>query len=157
MRILFLVACTLILVSCSSTPEERPKQAETARPVTAPRPGDESHRFPQANLISSEIVGSNLLGKPFMPGGTIARYRKGKVEYQMFVARAVSASAAAVILSQWRSAISNPQFVASFGGYFGADAAVQVFVFTKGEWIAGVIGLDREQADAVARPLAARL
>jgi hypothetical protein len=147
----------VILVSCSSTSEQRPKQAETAQPVTAARPGDESRRLPQANLISSEVVDSQLLGKVFMPGGTIARYRKGKAEYQMFVARAANASAAAVILSQWRSTISNPQFVASFGGYFGTDGSAQVFVFTKGEWIAGVVGLDREQADAVARLLAARL
>jgi hypothetical protein len=157
MRMLFPVACTVILVSCSSTSEQRPKQAETAQPVTAARPSDESRRLPQANLISSEFVDSQLLGKVFMPGSTIARYRKGKAECQMFVARAANASAAAVILSQWRSTISNPQFVASFGGYFGADGPAQVFVFTKGEWIAGVVGLDREQADAVARLLAARL
>jgi hypothetical protein len=157
MRILFAGTCTVILVSCSSTPEQRPKSPETAQPVTAAKPSDESRRLPQANFVSSEVVESQLLGKAFMPGGTIGRYRKGKAEYRMFVARAANASAAAVILSQWRSAISKPEFVASFGGYFGADGPAQVFVFTKGEWIAGVVGLDREQADAAARLLAARL
>ncbi len=49
------------------------------------------------------------------------------------------------------------EIVASFGGYFGGDPPSQVFVFTKGDWIAGVVGLDRDQADAAARPLAARL
>jgi hypothetical protein len=92
-----------------------------------------------------------------MPGGTIARFRKGKTEYEMFVARTASASAAAVTLSDWRGALSSPQFVASFGGYFGGDARGPVFVFTKAEWIAGVAGLDREEAESVARELAARL
>lgn len=157
MRIAIPFLCFLTLIGCTSSTEQKPKTVETLKSVAAPKPTDESRRFPQANLVSSEVVESQLLGKAFMPGGTIARYKKGKTEYQMFVARAADASAAAVILGEWRSALANPQFVASFGGYFGGEAPAQVFVFTKGEWIAGVVGLDREQADAAARPLAVRL
>jgi hypothetical protein len=157
MRLFLPLTGALLLVSCSSTPEQARKQPETARAVVTVKPTDESRRFPQQDLISSEVIDSHLLGKPFMPGGTIARYKKGKTEYAMFVARAANASAAAVTLGEWRSAISNPQFVASFGGYFGQDEQTPVFVFSKGEWLAGVIGLDREKADVAARQLAAGL
>lgn len=157
MRIFLPVVCALVLASCSSTSEQPRKQSETAPPVTAPKPADESRRFPQADLVSSEVIDARLLGKPFMPGGTIARYRKGKAQYELFVARTADANAAAVALGEWRGALSNPQFVASFGGYFGNDGQTPVFVFSKGEWIAGVSGLDRQKADAAARQLAARL
>ncbi len=92
-----------------------------------------------------------------MPGGTLARYRKKKHEYQMFVARAGSANDAAIAIGDWRRALASPEFVASFGGYFGQDAGVPVFVFAKGEWIAGVVGLSRADADAASRSLASRL
>jgi hypothetical protein len=127
------------------------------QPAPIEKPADESRRFPQANLVSTAVVDSALLGKSFMPGGTLARYKKGKSEYQMFVARARSATDAAIKLSDWRSALTKPEFVASFGGYFGQDQGAPVFVFTKGEWIAGVVGLSRSDADAAARVLAARL
>jgi hypothetical protein len=92
-----------------------------------------------------------------MPGGTLARYKRGKTAYQMFVARAPSATDAAIKLSDWRKALASPEFIASFGGYFGQDAGVPVFVFAKGEWIAGVVGLSRSEADAASRLLASRL
>lgn len=154
MRILLLTAC--VLLSCSSPPKP-PEPTEAAKPAAAPKPVDESHRFPQANLIATEVVGSALLGKPFMPGGTLARYRKGKTEYSMFIARAATATDAAIQLSNWRSALANPEFVASFGGYFGQDAGVPVFVFTKDTAIAGVVGLSRSEADTAARSLASKL
>ena len=158
MRLFLLTACILGIVSCSSSPEpETTKQSKATKSAPAPKPTDESRRFPKGNLVGTEVLESALLGKAFMPGGTLARYRKGKQEYQMFVARAASPTDAAIKLQEWRSALANPEFVASFGGYFGEDSGKPVFVFTKGDWVAGVVGLPRAQADAASRPLAVAL
>jgi hypothetical protein len=157
MRILLLTACVLFLLSCDSPPAQPAKPAQIERPAPLPKPADESRRFPQANLVSTQVVDAALLGKSFMPGGTLARYRKGNTEYQIFIAKAASPTDAAIKLGEWRTALAKPEFVASFGGYFGQDATAPVFVFTKESWIAGVVGLPRSQADTVSRSLASRL
>lgn len=75
----------------------------------------------------------------------------------MFVAKTPSPTDAAILLNEWRKALTSPKLVPSFGGYFGQDAGDPVFVFTKGDWVAGVRGLDEKSADSEARILAARL
>lgn len=92
-----------------------------------------------------------------MPGGTLAHYKKGKTEYDMFVAKLSSPTDAAIVLLDWKKDMPDATLVASFGGYFGQDAGRPLFVFTKGSWIAGIAGLPQKQADAAARLLAAEL
>jgi len=154
-RAITLVAGGLLLVSCApeskSPPPAAPKQAE------APKPRDESRRFPMADLVDTKVAGSQLLGKPFMPGGTLASYRKGKTEYSMFIAKLPSAPEAALLLLDWHKALDGAKLIPSFGGYFGRDAGRPVFVFTKDAWIAGVAGLPEKEADGKARALAAHL
>ena len=148
------VACVL-LVSCGSQPkpaEEAPKKEEAP-----PKPPDESARFPTANLVKSEVVNTNLLGKPFMPGGTLAHYKKGNKEYEMFVAKLPTATDSAILLPDWRKALADSKLEPSFGGYSGSDGGRPVFVFAKGPWIAGIAGLSEKDADAQARLLAANL
>ncbi len=145
-----------MLISCGSEPKqaaapEPPKKAE------APKPPDETRRFPQANMVDTKVVNKELLGKAFMPGGTLAHYKKGKTEYDMFVAKTDSATDAAIILPDWRKALAGAKLIPSFGGYFGDDAGRPVFVFTKGAWVAGIAGLPEKQADTEARTLAAHL
>ncbi len=118
---------------------------------------DESRKFPIANLVETKVIERELMGKAFMPGGTIAHYKNGNVEYDMFVARVADANAAALMLPDWRKSLTDAKLVPSFGGYFGSDAGRPVFVFSKGAWIAGVAGLNEKEADAVARTLASRL
>jgi len=89
-----------------------------------------------------------------MPGGTLAHYKRGSVEYDMFVARTPDA---ALLLPDWSQSLTGSKLVPSFGGYFGEDAGRPVFVFSKGSWIAGVAGLPEKEADAEARLLAARI
>jgi len=149
MRVLFLLTLAL-LSSCSS-------EKKVAMPAETPKPHDESRRFPITNLVDTRVVDRQLLGKPFMPGGTLARYKKGKTEYEMFVAKLPTATDAAVILPDWRKALTDSKLIASFGGYFGRDADRPVFVFSKGAWIAGIVGLPEKDADLQARALAAKL
>ena len=137
--------------SQQSPPAEAPKQAET------PKPPDESRRFPTGHLVSSNVVDQHLLDKPFMPGGTIAHYKKGKSEYQMFAAKLASPTDSAILLPDWRKALTGAKFEPAFGGYFGQDGSTPVFVFVKGSWIAGIAGLPEKVADLQARELAAHL
>lgn len=157
MRSLPVAALVVLLTACDSKPvAEAPKVVETPKPA-APVPTDESRRFPKTNLVGTIFVEKQLFGKPFMPGGTQAHYKKGKTEYDMFIAKTASASDAALMLPDWRSMMTEPKLVPSFGGYFGGDGGRPVFVFTKGAWIAGVAGLNQKDADAAARKLAAQL
>ena len=158
MRISLVVitAAAALLASCSSE-TKAPPAPEPAKKAEAPKPADESRRFPKANLATTEVVNKELLGKAFMPGGTLAHYKKGKAEYDMFVAKLPSAQDAAFLLPDWRKALTDSKLIPSFGGYFGKDGGRPVFVFAKGAWIAGIAGLPEKQADAQARLLAAEL
>ncbi len=149
-----LLATALVSSSCSSPqprPEPQPKAAEK------PKPSDETRRFPLADQVDTKVVDDKLTGKDFMPGGTVAHYKKGKLEYDMFVAKLASANQAAITLGEWQRALTNAKFVPSFGGYFGEDKGRPVFVFSKDAWVAGISGLPEKQADLEARTLAARL
>ena len=141
-----------LLSSCASEPKPSPPPKAAAR-----RPSDESRRFPQTDLVDTKVVESQLLGKSFMPGGTLARYKKGATEYEMFVTKLPSAMDAAILLPDWSKALTGAKLVPSFGGYFGQDAGRPVFVFAKTVWIAGVVGLSEKEADTQARTLAGRL
>ena len=138
----FPIAAALVAASCL---------AET------PKPRDETRRFPLANQVGTKVVLAKLMGKDFMPGGTIAHYKKGKLESDMFVAKLASPMDAAITLPDWRKALANVKPVPSFGGLFGQDGGRRVFVFTKGAWVAGIAGLPEKQADTEARTLAGRL
>ena len=153
--ILPLAAAAALLVSCGSEP--KPSAPEPAKPASAARPADESRRFPLADRVDTQVVDSRLLGKSFMPGGTLAHYKRGKTEYSMFVARMPSAQDAAFLLLDWNKALAGSKLIPSFGGYFGQDEGRPVFVFAKGVWIAGVAGLPEKDADLAARTLAAHL
>ena len=149
-----LVSLAALLISCGS----EPKPPATAPPEAAgPKPADESRRFPLANQVGTQVIDNKLLGHPFMPGGTLASFKKGKVEYSMFVARLPAATDAALLLLDWKKALTDAKLIPSFGGYFGQDEGHPVFVFTKGAWIAGVAGLPEKDADLEARSLAAHL
>jgi hypothetical protein len=156
MRTLIASAIAMALLS-SCGPEPKPAASEPAKKVESPKPPDESQRFATANLVTTEVVDKELMGKPFMPGGTLAHYKKGKSEYEMFVAKLPSATDAAILLPDWRKALVDSKLVPSFGGYFGQDSGRPVFVFAKGAWIAGVVGLAEKEADLDARTLAAHL
>ena len=151
-----IAALAVLLAACGSQPTQ-PATTENPKQVEPAKPADESARFPKANLVETKVVGKEIMAKPFMPGGTIARYKNGKTEYEMFVAKLPSATDAAILLPDWNKALTGSKLVPSFGGYFGDDGGRPVFVFAKGAWIAGIAGLPEKQADAQARILAAEL
>jgi hypothetical protein len=153
--VLLLAVCATFLTSCGSEPKvEAPAAPKSVEP---PKPADESRHFPKTNLGETKVVGNHLLGKVFMPGGTMAHYKRGKTEYDMFLAKLGSPLDSAILLPDWDKALVGSKLVPSFGGYFGLDAGRPVFVFSKGAWIAGIVGLPQKEADAEARTLAGQL
>jgi hypothetical protein len=144
-----------LLASCGAEPKPpATAPAETAAPAV---PANESRRLPLADRVDSTVVRNHLLGKPFMPGGTLAHYKHGKVEYSMFIAKMPNPQDAAFLLLDWKKALSGAKIIPSFGGYFGQDAAGPIFVFPKNSWIAGIAGLPEKDAYKAARILAAHL
>ena len=156
MKCLFPFAAVAFLASCGSEPKT-PAPAATPPKEEVVKPLNQSSRFPKANLVKTEVVDRELMGKPFMPGGTLAHYKKGKTEYQMFVAQFPNATEAAIVLPDWRKALAGSKLIPWFGGYFGTDNGRPVFVFSKGAWIAGIAGLPEKEADLQARILAGEL
>lgn len=154
MRIAVTFVMSILLISCGSQP--KPAVSEPAK-VETPKPSDESDRFSTTNLVGAKVIDKELLGKSFMPGGTLAHYKKGKKEYEMFVSKLPTATDAALLLLDWNKALVGSKLVPSFGGYFGEDAGRPVFVFAKGAWIAGIVGLPLKEADLEGRTLAAHL
>jgi hypothetical protein len=156
MRTLTVAVFAILLSSCDSKTPEAPK-TEATKPAETPKPADESRRFTKVHLVDTIVVEKQLLGKSFMPGGTLAQYKKGRAEFEMFVAKTASPTEAALVLPDWKKALADAKYEASFGGYYGHDAGRPIFVFTKGAWIAGVAGLNEKEADAEARKLAKAL
>jgi len=151
-----LFAAALLLASCGSETKPTPA-SESPKQAQAPKPTDESSRFPRAGLRSTMVVPNHLLDKNFMPGGTLAHYKADKTEFDLFAVRLPSAQDAAFLLPDWNKALAGSKLVPSFGGYFGKDGTRPVFVFAKGAWVAGVAGLPEKDADLQARALAAAL
>jgi hypothetical protein len=157
MRYPILIAAIFAALLTSCGPDTKPAQAPAAKKAEAPKIHDEWLRFPKPHLIGTKVIEKELLGKPFMPGGTLASYKKGRTEYQMFLAQLPSAEDAALLLLDWKKTLDDAKLVPSFGGYTGMDAGKPVFVFPKGQWIAGIVGLPEKEADLQARTLAGQI
>lgn len=140
-------------MGCSQAPVAKTAPPEEAK---AP-PRDETPRFPLMNQTHMELVTDHLLGKAFMPGGNLARYHTSKADYEEFLGKMPDAQSAGFLLVDWKNAMTGPEYLAHMGGYFGMDKGRPVYVFTKGAWVAGVVGLPRSEADPLARDLASRI
>ena len=154
MKLTLLVTLLLALLSGCSNP---PAQSKAVEPQQAVAPQDQSRHFPMTGQINMEIVPEHLLGKDFMPGGNLAEYRVGKSEYRQFLGKMPDAQTAAFLLLDWKKTLKDAQYIANMGGYYGMDGDRPVYVFTKGVWVAGIVGLPQAKADVVARQFAARL
>ena len=150
-RVWALVAVA-VLTGCS-----QPPAVETHKAVAPPPPPDERVKFPLENQVSMQVVPDHLLGKSFLPGGNLAEYKQGNHAYRVFLVHAADAQKAAFLLVDWRNALTQPQYLPNMGGFFGTDAGAPVYVFSKGPYVAGWVGLPQAEADRLARQFAARL
>ena len=156
-RFVHVALAGLLLTGCGGG-EKRAATTDTkAAEPARPKPADESRRMPKDNLVDTRVVDDDLMGKSFMPGGTVGRYKKGKGEYELFLAKMPSPNDAAIALLDWKRALADAKMIPAFGAYYGLEGGKPVFVFTKGPWVAGVSGLKEKDADPPARLLASRL
>ena len=155
-----LCALSLITLACSGPEKEAVKSGTSASaPVikSHPAPKDLAGKFLLTNQVKMELVPDHLLGKDFMPGGNLADYKTTSSDYQMFLLQTSDARAAAFILLDWKSAMPAAKYLAHMGGYFGTDQGKPLYVFAKGPYLAGIVGLPEAKADAEARRFAAKL
>ena len=139
------------LTGCSSGPE---KKAEAPPP---PPVKDNTAQLLPLNRTSAKVVPNHLLGKDAMPGGTIGEYDVDGTKYQIFIIETDSAQDAGILLLDLKATLKDPAYIAWMGGYYGTDAGGPVYVFAKAKYLAGVVGLAEDQADPIARQLAAQL
>ena len=149
------VALMAILCACGGAPPK--EQPQPAPAPAAAKPVDESRRFPLADRVSIRLADDHVLGKDFLPGGNIAEYRRKGKSYQQFLVRSMSAESAALLLFDFKGHLQDAKYLAHMGGYFGMDGATPVYLFQKGVFLAGFVGLPEKEADLLARQFAARL
>jgi hypothetical protein len=154
MRSYFFAGGLAILCACGSTP---PTKQPASAPIIALAPPDESRRFPLAGQIGMRMVNDHVLDKDFLPGGNVAEYKQRGKTYQQFLVRSGTPEAAALLLFEHKSHLRDAKFLAHMGGYYGMDGAKPVYIFQKGIFLAGFVGLPEKEADVLARQFAARL
>ena len=149
----------LIMGFCAacSIPSDQPAEKKAAEPVPVVKPSDESRRFPSKDRVKIELVDNHIMGKDFLAGGNVAKYKRRDKTYRQFLTQAKNAEAAALLLYDYSNTLSDARYLAHMGGYFGKDGDEEVLVLQKGKWVAGVVGLPEKEADLVARDFAARL
>lgn len=147
--------CIALLCGCGSEPPKQ--QPQNAPAPAAPKPVDEARRFPVADRVSLQLVDNHVLGKEYLPGGNVAEYRRKGKSYQQFLVHSSSAESAALLLFDFKGHLSGAKYLAHMGGYFGMDGATPVYIFQKGVFLAGLIGLPEKDAEPLARQFAARL
>lgn len=159
---MLVLACLAVCTACGPAAKEPAGAAPTdqsASPAPAPKPKavDSSRYLAREGQVSAQFVEDQLLGIAALPGGNLATYNKGGKQFEQFLLKAPNVALSAVYLTEIKTAMTNPKFVASFGGYFGEWKGKPIFVFTKNEYVTGFLGLSREDADAEGRLAAARI
>jgi hypothetical protein len=74
MRSTIVVAFALLTIACG--PDPKPAPAAAPQQKAAVKVADESRKFPITNLVETKVIDRELMGKTFMPGGTIAHYKR---------------------------------------------------------------------------------
>ena len=143
------------LAACGGAPAPEPAAKPAAE--TKPRIPDHQTWFALEGRSSFEVVEDNLLGKDWLPAGNVAQYDADGKQYTLFLAITFSPDAAGLLSFEAKGKLADAKFVPSFGGYFGMDDDTPWFVFSKGKYLLGVVGLPQDEADAVARGFAGRV
>ena len=143
------------MVSCGPVP-----QAEVAKTPSLPdlrQAIAEDVRFPSQNRKSMAVVQQPMLGLAYLAAGNLAEYDTGNKQYRLMLIHCRSAQQAGSYIFDIKSQMKEPKFVASYGGYFSQTAAGPLFVFAKGSYIAGIVGLSEDDAVQTGKDFAARI
>ncbi|HEY3742939.1 MAG TPA: hypothetical protein VGL53_23995 [Bryobacteraceae bacterium] len=152
-----LLCLTVLLLSGCSNPTP-PAAAPVAKHAA---PTDESRKMQPEHRVSSEVVADHLFDREWLPGGTVGHYKNGAKQWDLVLIKSDSSATAADWLLDYKKELDGSKLIPSFGGFFGTETQGKykgrpVFIFTKNDWLAAVVGLPQADADAVARVFAAR-
>jgi hypothetical protein len=156
MRSIPLLLVTLFALSTTGCGSSSPPTAAKTEPAPPPVK-DNISLLPGEGRISAQVVPNHLLDIAALPGGTLGDYKVGKKKYQLFIIEADSNQKAAFMDTDLRDALKSPEYIAYMGGYFGERNGTPIYGFAKLQYLAGVVGLPKDEADPIARQLAARL
>jgi hypothetical protein len=155
MRML-LVLGAFVLAGCGSAPEPKAAPVQEAVAPVAPL-RDNRLLLPGENQKSAKVVQGHLMDNHVLPGGSLGEYESDGRSYEMFVVETASAQDAAILLLDMKVTLKEPAYIAYMGGYFGVFNGKDFYVFAKGKYLAGVVGLSEDLADPIARVLAAKV
>ena len=145
----------LLLLACGQAPA--PEAAQAPEPVPLPPPRDQSYRFPKEGLVSTSIAVEHILGKYFLPPGNVAEYSHGGKTYTLFLISEAGEEKATMLAFDIKGHLTDPTFLADFGGYFGTLDGEPWFLFPRRQVVAGIVGLPQEEAHEAARVFAGQL
>ena len=110
--------------------------------------------FPVTGRTAITDMQDHVFHNPKLPPGIVAEYGG----YQLFLIRNANNQKAAFLLLDYKKLLQAPKYLPNMGGYYGLDSANRPnYVFAKGPFLAGVVGLDLDKADPVARTFAGRI
>ena len=92
-----------------------------------------------------------------MPGGSLGDYSAKGKKYQIFIVDAATNQKAAFLLLDLKDTLQAPEYIAYMGGYAGSDGNRNIYAFAKKQYLAGVVGLPKADADPIAIELASQL
>ena len=151
----------LALAGCGSATDEEGSVIPAEKIVAAQRIAedirDETHRFDKTGLVEAKVVPNNLAGKDFMPGGNLAVYDQDGKKYEVFFTLRRNNEVATFLAMDYRDILTDPKFIAHFGGFYGMDGETPTLVFQKNKYVIGVSGLELEDADQAGRLIAGYL
>jgi hypothetical protein len=140
------------LTACGSSPEPQAKTEATVAAVT-----DHTDALPKQGLLASRLVPDHILDIPKLPGGSLGEYSAKGRKYQLFIVDAGTNQKAAFLLLDLKGTLHTPDYIAYMGGYAGSDGNRNIYAFAKKQYLAGVVGLPKAEADPIAIQLASRL
>ena len=110
--------------------------------------------FPLTGRTAIKEVPNHLFNNPELPPGILANYDG----YQLFLIRTANNQRAAFTLMDYKKLLHAPKYLPNMGGFYGTDSAHRPnYVFAKGPFVAGVLGLEETKADPIARTFAGRI
>ncbi len=147
----------LILATLSCGPAPQPESPKPPSLPDLPRAIAEDVRFPSLNRKSIAVVNAPMLGLSYLAAGNLAQYEAAGKPYKLLTIRCRSAQQAGVYIFDIKNQMKEPKFVASYGGYFSNTSAGPLFVFAKGTYIGGIVGLPEEEAIQTGKEFASRI